>query len=125
MRPRGHGIRPRRRSRRVERRHPSRCALRRVLDPERLERLARYVTRPVLAAGAVSIRDDGRVDVSSPLDWATGVGCHLQAGPRRQAGAGVKLGFSRGSGRLSLLEARRRGEPGSCPSSRRAGCPRG
>ena len=32
-----------------------------ALDLDGLERLARYVTRPALATGAVSIRDDGRV----------------------------------------------------------------
>ena len=43
-----------------------------ALDLDGLERLARYVTRPALASGAVSIRDDGRVEVSTPPDPATG-----------------------------------------------------
>ena len=38
----------------------------------RERRTARYVTRPALAAGAVSIRDDGRVEVATPPDPATG-----------------------------------------------------
>ena len=38
----------------------------------RERRTARYVTRPALASGAVSIRDDGRVEVSTPPDPATG-----------------------------------------------------
>jgi hypothetical protein len=37
-----------------------------ALDLDGLERLARYVTRPALAAGAVTIREDGRVDIATP-----------------------------------------------------------
>ena len=43
-----------------------------ALDFAGLERLGRYVTRPALATGAVTIRDDGRVDVSTPEDPRTG-----------------------------------------------------
>jgi len=38
----------------------------------RLERLGRYVTRPALAAGAVTLREDGRVEVATPPDPHTG-----------------------------------------------------
>jgi len=46
-----------------------------ALDLDGLERLARYVTRPALAAGAVSIRADGQVEVKTPPDPRTGSGC--------------------------------------------------
>ena len=45
------------------------------LDPsekDRLERLGRYVTRPALSTGAVTIREDGRVEVKTPPDPRTG-----------------------------------------------------
>jgi len=41
-------------------------------EGDRLERLARYVTRPALSTGAVTIRDDGRVEVATPPDPRTG-----------------------------------------------------
>ena len=41
-------------------------------DGDRLERLGRYVTRPALATGAVSIREDGKVVVATPPDPQTG-----------------------------------------------------
>jgi hypothetical protein len=43
-----------------------------ALDLDGLERLARYVTRPALSAGAVTLREDGRVDVATPRDPSTG-----------------------------------------------------
>ena len=43
-----------------------------ALDLDGLERRARYVTRPALATGAVTWRDDGRVDVATPPDPHTG-----------------------------------------------------
>jgi hypothetical protein len=43
-------------------------------EGDRLERLARYVTRPALAAAAVTLREDGRVEVSTPPDPQTGSG---------------------------------------------------
>ena len=43
-----------------------------ALDLDGLERLARYVTRPALSNGAVTIREDGRVDVATPADPQTG-----------------------------------------------------
>ena len=46
-----------------------------ALDLDGLERLGRYVTRPALAQGAVTIRDDGRVDVATPPDPRTGSTC--------------------------------------------------
>jgi hypothetical protein len=41
-------------------------------EGDRLERLARYVTRPALATGAVKLRVDGRVEVATPPDPRTG-----------------------------------------------------
>ena len=41
-------------------------------EGDRLERLGRYVTRPALSTGAVTIRDDGRVEVATPPDPRTG-----------------------------------------------------
>ena len=43
-----------------------------ALDLGGLERLGRYVTRPALAAGAVTIREDGQVMVATPPDPQTG-----------------------------------------------------
>jgi hypothetical protein len=43
-----------------------------VGDEEGLERLARYVTRPALAQGAVTLREDGKAVVSTPPDPRTG-----------------------------------------------------
>jgi len=41
-------------------------------DGDALERLGRYVTRPALATGAVTLREDGRVEVATPPDPKTG-----------------------------------------------------
>lgn len=41
-------------------------------DGAGLERLARCVTRPALAAGAVTLREDGRVELATPADPRTG-----------------------------------------------------
>jgi len=41
-------------------------------DAQGLERLGRYVTRPALATGAVTLRDDARVEVATPPDPRTG-----------------------------------------------------
>ena len=43
-------------------------------EGDRLERLARYVTRPALATGAIKLRADGRVEVATPPDPRTGAG---------------------------------------------------
>jgi hypothetical protein len=41
-------------------------------DPDRLERLARYLTRPPLAMGSVSLTPEGQVLVTTPPDPRTG-----------------------------------------------------
>lgn len=41
-------------------------------DGAGLKRLARCVTRPALAAGAVTLREDGRVELATPPDPRTG-----------------------------------------------------
>jgi hypothetical protein len=41
-------------------------------DPEQLERLARYITRPALAVDSIRRRDDGSLEVRTPPDPRTG-----------------------------------------------------
>jgi len=41
-------------------------------DREQLERLARYITRPALAADSVRRRDDGLLEIATPVDPRTG-----------------------------------------------------
>ena len=41
-------------------------------DPQHLERLARYITRPPLAADSICQRDDGMLQMTTPPDPRTG-----------------------------------------------------